>query len=144
MIYIFRHIKSDEIFSWLGYAPLSSNQLRQCKERFGFPLPASYQAFCTVHNGLLRDGWISSGPRPVEKLRLFEADQGKDVQKERLLAFSGDGAGNEQCYHLHLSADSNDYLTVDWEHESEQMGQPHMFWTYLEALLKSEMGLPNR
>jgi SMI1 / KNR4 family (SUKH-1) len=144
LIYIFQHIKSDEMFSWLGCEPVDPDQLFQFQERFGFPLPASYQKFCSVHNGLLRDGWNSSGPRPIEKLRLLEFDQDTDTQKHRLLAFSGDGAGNEQCYHLHLPVDSNDYLTVDWDHESEQIGRPHTFWTYLEALLKSEMGIPDR
>lgn len=141
LLYMFRHTKSDELFSWLGYPPANPSQLIQFEKKAGFPLPSSYQKFTSIHNGLLRDGWNSHGLRPIEKLYLIEVNQKRIGLGQHLLAFSGDGTGNEQCYDLSLPTNLTDYLTVDLDHESHNSGTPYLFRKYLEMLLKTEMGV---
>jgi hypothetical protein len=103
-------------------------------------LPASYRTFTQVHNGFLLEGWGSAGPTSVEEL--FHLDTlpipGADelgYEPHDLLAFSGDGAGNEQCYLLTQPTADGDYATVDWDHETRGLGPPGPFWKYVEELV---------
>jgi len=146
LLYVMRPASEHgrDYFVWSAGLPIieASTTLNS---RVDTRLPSSYRAFTKVHNGFLLDGWGSVGPRPVEvllhldTLHLLDRDElGYDPRD--LLAFSGDGAGNEQCYLLTHPSASGDYWTADWDHETRRLGHPVPFWDYLERLVTRESG----
>lgn len=146
LAYIFRHHPSGDWGSWLGGLPISPADLLQTQAQLDLWLPSSYRNLLSIHNGLTRDGWSSLGPRPLNKLYYIEGslDQQSRLSSRRLVAFSGDGAGNEQCYDLNTPLGGDDFWTVDWDHEVQQIGNPLSFGDYVYLLGIREMGNKTR
>ena len=144
LLYIFQRNGPEgiELSGWLGGLPATEQDIASCEVRLSMPLPQSYKAFSKVHNGFLLDGWISLGPRPVGRLYFVSTsvqDEYPHNGLDRLLAFSGDGAGNEQCYDLSRAIGDGDYITVDWDHEAREISKSQTFWKYLYNFVAKEI-----
>ncbi len=132
-------------FTWLAGLPATSLQLSGQSARLGVSIPLSYQRFVAVHNAFCVDGHSMVGPAALERLmRLSDlidaqpAELGYDTRQ--VLLFSGDGGGNEQCYNLALPLADDDFMTVDWDHETRELNTPMTLWAYLEDLVQREGG----
>jgi hypothetical protein len=143
LLYILKGTARDT-FGWLASLPATEENIVRCEARLGVKLPQSYRLFSQVHNGFLLDGASTVGPRPLNGLffisTLFQCES-TPHDFSQLLAFSGDGAGNEQCYDLARSSDNSDYLTVDWDHETQETGAPQAFWRYFDKIVARRKGM---
>lgn len=109
-------------------------------------LPSSYRAFSMVHNGFLLTGNCSIGILPVDHLRFLNTRIGQmsllsklTYDPAALLEFCGDGLGNARCFDYSKPIDGEDFLTVDWDHESLQVGNPLTFWEFAEEFIAKNM-----
>ncbi len=131
-------------FGWLAGLPATEEDFVRQEARLGVQLPQSYKLFSRVHNGFLLDGLSTVGPRSLGDLFFVSVLLEGELASDRfahLLAFSGDGAGNEQCYDLTWPISNNDYLTVDWDHESRETSGPTTFYDYLDRIVSRRKGL---
>jgi hypothetical protein len=143
LLYVLESSKGS-IFGWLAGLPATEQDIIDCEARLGIRLPESYNLFCQVHNGFSLDGLKTAGPERLSGLfflsTLLEGEPRSD-DFDRLLAFSGDGAGNEQCYDLTMPTGDGDYVTVDWDHETRETSQPRVFWEYFHKIVTMWNGL---
>lgn len=140
LLYVCQHEEPDEYFSWLGMPPASETDIEAVQNVLDIRLPQPYVDFAKIHNGFALDGWSSVGPKPLSKLYWIEDTQVGSGINERLLAVSGDGGGNEQCFLYEGSSKLSQELTVNWDHESRMYGRQQTFEQYLMKLLISEAG----
>lgn len=148
LLYLNRRQAQDgpHYFAWFAGLPATSVQVSREAARLGVSIPLSYQRFVSVHNGFNVDGHTMVGPAALERLvrlsDLIDAEPAElGYDPKQVLPFSGDGGGNEQCYHLALPLADGDYLTVDWDHETRELNAPMSLWAYLENLVRVETGL---
>lgn len=145
LLYIFRrrHTTEEHFNSWLGGLPATKGDIALNELRLGCRISRSYAAFTQVHNGFLSDGWSSLGLRPLGSLyflsELTEESEVLNYEPGQMLAFCGDGAGNEQCFHLNKPVGEGDYLTFDWDHEVREVSKPQPFWPFLAQFIAKEM-----
>jgi hypothetical protein len=136
--------ETGSAFGWLAGLPATADKVSRQEMRLGVRLPQSYKLFSRVHNGFLLGGLSTVGPRSLSGLffisLLLEADPASD-RYAHLLAFSGDGGGNEQCYDLTQPTGNDEYLTVDWDHESRAVSNPTTFFAYLDRTISVRRGL---
>lgn len=146
LLYIFHrgHAAEERFYSWLGGFPATEEDIARNELKLGCRIPRSYTAFTQVHNGFLSDGWSSLGIRPLSSLyflsELAAGSEALDYEPGQLLAFCGDGAGNEQCFYLNNPAGENDSLTFDWDHETRELSKPQSFWSFLAQFIATEIG----
>jgi hypothetical protein len=134
--------KQDLILAWSAGCPATDEDIANAESRLNITLPQSYKNFVRVHNGFNLYP-LDTGPRSLDNLffisKYRDWVQESGYQLDKLLAFSGDGAGNEQCYNLMAQLSDEDYLTYDWDHETHQITKPRTFWDYLEQFFAREM-----
>jgi hypothetical protein len=135
----------ESCFVWVAGLPATSEQVHAAQSRLAWRLPQSYVRFASIHNGFLLDGFEAVGPTALDKLvRLSDvlvAGTGElGYAPDDLLWFSGDGSGNAQCYYRAMPVPDEDWLTVDWDHETHELSRPTSLWTYLEDLIVREHG----
>jgi hypothetical protein len=130
--YIISHSYKDKLFyeAWIGGLPATALDLGQFNSDNKFPLPKSYQIFCGIHNGFLKNGNLASGFLPIHEIPF----DGKTI------TFYEDGAGNTQAYDIMRPAGLNDYMTFDWDHETRELSKPQTFWDFLNKILIVEFG----
>lgn len=144
LLYVFQHQDSEEVSSWLGGVPGNEQDFILFKDKFGVPPPISYVDFSSIHNGFVKDGWSSLGLKPVQNIfaigqPISNVRQSIMNESMPLLAFCGDGVGNERCYDLSSPTENGDFDTVDWDHETESSGAPMPFWDFLFVFCRREM-----
>lgn len=112
LTYILKHQSNEgTIYSgWLGGLPATDSDVAVFEKDTNTVFPLSYRVFCGVHNGLLWNGNGGMGYLPIRKL----------IAWRNALGFCGDGAGNLQVFDLTKPLDNNDYLTCDWDHETDE------------------------
>jgi hypothetical protein len=143
LLYIFKPSSPNTpLRGWLAGLPATNEQIKQSETRLDIQIPPAYKTFCQIHNGFLIDGWTSLGLRPLHSLHLLselpiENPTNQGYNPSKLLAFCGDGSGNQQCYHL-AEPLNTDFVTYDWDHETQAITKPHPFWHFLEAFLAKE------
>jgi hypothetical protein len=122
--YIIKHNDEKRIFyeSWLGGIPATETHFIEFEKTNGSPLPSTYRSFCQIHNGFLKNGNAGAGYLPISKLALHQ----------RILPFYGDGSGNLQVYNFEEPIGIDDYLTYDWDHETNELSKPNTFWNFVE------------
>lgn len=120
----------DEPFAWVGALPMSSALVRQCEEALQVELPRAYKQFSAIHGEFLKDGWSSLGIR--------RPSEWYPVAAKEIIAFCGDSGGNEQCFDLRRPSHEVDW-TVDWDHETEILGNPTPFWPFVEQFIARNM-----
>lgn len=134
--------EKDIIVGWSAGYPANEKEITVTEKKLNIILPESYKQFLRVHNGFNLYP-LDLGPRPLQKLyflsEIESLDDHHSYRLDKQLAFSGDGAGNEQCYNLDSSISNRDYLTYDWDHESNDLTNPMIFWDYLEKLILTEL-----
>jgi len=143
LLYIFQSQDKDNLaVGWFAGYPATDEVIAEAQARLSIILPASYKKFIRVHNGFNLYP-IDVGPCMANSLHfireLAQADQVFEHQANRFLAFSGDGAGNQQCYDLTIPLANSDYLTFDWDHETRQIAKPMSFFAYVEDLMMTEL-----
>lgn len=134
--------EQDVILAWSAGRPATNKDIADAETRLDIPLPRSYKDFVRMHNGFTVYP-LDVGPRPLGNLFFISEYQDwepdPDYRSNRLLAFSGDGAGNQRCYNLMAPLPNEDFLTYDWDHETYQVTRPQGFWEYIEQLVTREM-----
>ena len=142
LVYAFRFIEEDEeiILGWLGGIPAMPGDFAEAEYRLGLTLPKPYQQFTRVHNGFNLYP-LDVGIHSTDALWLISeyAEYHPQYDPTRLLAFSGDGSGNQQCFYLISSTKDDSYLTYDWDHDTFQMTHPLTFTEYINQLVESEL-----
>ena len=124
LTYFLKH-ESDKGTSyqgWLGGLPVSDGDVATFEKDSNLMLPQSYRRFCSVHNGLLWNGNRGMGYLPIHELIAWKS----------VLGFYSDGAGNLQGFDLTQPIDDDDYLTVDWDHETDELTGCMDFWEFVE------------
>lgn len=143
LLYICQHELEDQPFSWLGMPPASADEIEIVQKKLDVSLPQPYVDFARIHNGFSLDGLLSIGPKPLSELYWVKdeyIDQANSDENIRLLAFSGDGGGNQQCFPYEADNSSNQDATVDWDHESRQCSRVQTFDHYFREMLMKEAG----
>lgn len=124
--------------SWIAGLPFIDSE--------NINLPSSYGAFSRVHNGFLLTGNFSVGFLPVEHLRPLKTRMEQvnlpgslEYDPETLVEFCRDGLGNIRCFDYSKPIGNGDFLTVDWDHEALQIGNPLTFWEFAEEFIAKNM-----
>lgn len=130
LTYLLKHQSSSGTFfkGWLGGLPASDLDITAFEKDTNLVLPQSYQVFCSVHNGFLWNGNGAIGYCPIRELIIWK----------NALSFCGDGAGNLQIYDLTKPLDNNDYLTADWDHETDELSHWMSFWEFVKKQFTAE------
>ncbi len=130
LTYILKHQSNEgTIYSgWLGGLPATDSDVAVFEKDTNTVFPLSYRVFCGVHNGLLWNGNGGMGYLPIRKL----------IAWRNALGFCGDGAGNLQVFDLTKPLDNNDYLTCDWDHETDEFTKWMPFWEFVEKQFPTE------
>ncbi|MEM7536255.1 MAG: SMI1/KNR4 family protein [Chloroflexota bacterium] len=139
LLYLCQHSNQTDLFTWLGMPPVTAHDINLWEKQAGVQLPPTYTNLLKIHNGFWLDGWSSVGPKSLSQLYWIEyhADQ---TDPPRLLAFSGDGGGNEQCFHYQNNSPTSNLLTVDWDHETREGSRVKPFGQYLQNLFETARG----
>jgi hypothetical protein len=116
---------------WLGRLPASDLDVAKFEKDTNLVSPQSYRIFCSVHNGFLHNGNGAIGYRPIHKLLR---------DRTNALGFCGDGGGNFQVFDLTKPLDNNDYLTADWDHETDELSRWMSFWEFVKEQFSAEFG----
>jgi hypothetical protein len=138
LIYILPYTQSSghRFFSWLAGLPATEADFLQHQTKLHTLLPQSYKIFSSVHDGFFHNGGGASCLKPLEELyfisEMVDETDSLNYEPNQLLAFCGDGAGNEQCYNLTMPVGDGDYATVDWDHEVREISKPQIFWKFVE------------
>lgn len=127
--------------SWTAGLPATKRDFEVCEERLGFCLPSSYKLFTQVHNGFHLESWDTIGPRALHDLYTISELLGNTKHSKNLLAFSGDGAGNEQCFNMDMPVKDRNYTTIDWDHETREISHSQFFWDYIRDLISEKICL---
>lgn len=129
LMYVIKRIWRDQaIFDcWLAGPPATNEDFVTHEVRLGLQIPFSYKVFSGVHNGFVEDGNYGKGYLSLDRLFSLAEFDYKDC-----LGFYNDGGGNMQVYHTTMPFADNDYMTVDWDHESREIYKPETFWAFLE------------
>ena len=132
LTYFLKHQSDRGTFhsGWLGGLPASDSDVAVFEKDTNTLFPQSYRVFCGVHNGLLWNGNGGMGYLPIHKL----------IAWRNTLGFYGDGAGNLQVFDLTKPLDSNDYLTADWDHETDEFTNWMSFWEFVPKRFAVEFG----
>ena len=124
-------IESGDFYQgWLGGLPASDLTVDMFEKDTNLLLPQSYRVFCSVHNGFLQNGNGATGYRPISKLLYWKNS----------LGFCGDGGGNFQVFDLRKPLYNNDYLTADWDHETDELSHWMSFWEFVPKQFVAEFG----
>jgi hypothetical protein len=122
---------------WVAGTPFDNSLPLSLTELAGINIPRVYREFCSIHNGLLLDGNLSTGFLPIEKLGVLDKENNR-----KLLEFNRDGLGNVRFFELSAQPNSIDLETLDWDHESMKSSNPMSFWdfaySFITANTKSE------
>lgn len=144
LMYVFQSVDAAEEspLGWSAGYPATEEEIAKAEARSNITLPTSYKKFARVHNGFNLYP-MDVGPYATDNLWFISegAKLKPDItyQADKLLACSGDGAGNQQCYDLMSPLADGDYLTYDWDHETHQITNAMSFWEYLDNLLITEL-----
>lgn len=118
---------------WLAYPPANSPEQQTFLKEF--PQANELAAFLEIHNGFYLNGNRSIGIRSVGDLLTLQDSKGN-----KYLGFCGDGLGNFQCFPTMHKNQSEDILTFDWDHESQEASHPKKFSNFVEEFFQKEMG----
>jgi len=149
LLYILQHKITDKIHNvgWLGNLPASEQDISESAIRMGIhQLPFDYQSFVRIHNGFLMDGWNSVGIRSTDKIYFIDATSLKENENvvvnfnpTAILAFCGDGNGNEQSFLLQGSNFLDDGISFRWDHETKNIKNPLPFWEFIATHIGKQM-----
>ena len=141
LYYIYKIATRDRTFwhGWLAGPPANQQDFAAFEQRFGKELPSSYKTFSQIHNGFLSDGLTGYGMNPVDEWlplsRTFDLSDGErqamDYDPDLLVEFCPDGLGNGQYYDYRKPILDDDYMTVDWDHETRQISKPEPFFSFI-------------
>jgi hypothetical protein len=129
--------KKDFYESWCAGSPATDEDFDTVERKLGLKLPSSYKLFSSIHNGFAKEGNYGCGFSSLERLdylnglKDFSWSSGGG-SADRLVIFFGDGGGNLRCYHLDMPVNGDDFMTVDWDHETGEIGDPQPFWSFFE------------
>jgi hypothetical protein len=125
LCYVFKPSKQiDSLSCWIGFPPIQNN-LEMDRINPIEKIPSSFKRFLLIHNGFLLDGNGGMGILPLKKWTRFY------VNGKELFGFCGDGLGNVRCYDPSLRIKDEDYMTVDWDHETNEASDPEKFEDFL-------------
>lgn len=132
LTYLLKHQTNRGPFyeGWLGGLPASDLDVVAFEKGTNLVFPQSYRVFCSVHNGFLQNGNGAIGYRPVHKL----------LDWKNTLGFCGDGGGNFQVFDLTQPMNNDDYLTADWDHETDELTHWMSFWEFVKEQFAAEFG----
>jgi hypothetical protein len=138
-VYNPRSLGSEWIHCWVGNPPIG-NDLQNVNANISWPIPNSYKLFTKIHNGLTRNGnkaesiTSSSDLRFFSKTDPFPKENISYKKPGELLEFSSDGEGNLQCFDFD-QPQGDDFLTVLWDHETQETYNPIDFWSFIMHFL---------
>lgn len=132
LTYLLKHQTAKGAFyeGWLGGFPVSDLDVAEFERYTNLSLPYSYRVFCGVHNGFIQDGNGAIGYIPIQELIVWN----------NALGFCGDGLANLQVYDLTKPLGNNDYLTADWDHETDELSHWMSFWDFVPKQFAAEFG----
>jgi len=130
MCYIFQttSIRFNQTYlnAWVAGQPCTKEKMQFYEKDANIELPEVYKKFCGIHNGFLLDGNMSVGFLPLEGLEIIVENK----SQRNLLRFCGDGLGNYRCFDLEKPTGHRDADTLDWDHESLEIGTRKNFWDF--------------
>lgn len=129
--YIQNKVWNNQVFwsSWLGELPATEATIANLEKRLSIQLPSSYRLFSTIHNGFTENGNYGKGFLPLDRLSRLSK-----FNKEEVVEFYSDGGGNIHGYHLAMPDNIGDWMTIDWDHEMDELSHPQTFWQFLESI----------
>lgn len=95
---------------WLGFAPVSDEEIAEAERRLGVLLPPSYRAFLKTSNGWRRTTTFIGRVRPVAEINWFRveneewaeiyAEQGSDLPDTEYFDYSEGSAPDHRASHM--------------------------------------------
>ena len=137
---LFYVTRSDgPIDGWFAGLPITYPEIESWNAQMEITLPSSIHSFFEIHNGLLENGNGGIGVYPLDQLvKLSEHDYLKaydsDIayERENFLEFASEPTGDVRCFDLTQESGKGDYLTIHWDHETQELSNPYSFWRYLK------------
>jgi hypothetical protein len=143
LIYVLSSSPTDTKCYLIGGTPSGSTSLSEAVHKAGWRLPDELTSLFNVHNGFgalspLGLFWSYDAVVPSHRLALLSPgleSHDPPHNLNDLLLFYPDGAGNAQCfYRPYLGTDTP---TVDWDHETREIGRREGFWNFVDRSLVS-------